>query len=212
VSRIGDPPSDALIGVLERARELGFLGPGPIEQQVDHADGFAAVLEELDVDPSAALADLGSGGGVPGLVLLVRRPSARGLLVESMQRRAAFLRRAVAALGLGNRAAVAEERAESVGRSDARGTLDVVVARSFGPPAVVAECAAPLLRVGGLLVVSEPPEDAGPRWPAEGLRRLGLEPGAIADHGFRYHWSRQAALCPDGYPRGIGRPSKRPLF
>ena len=50
-----------------------------------------------------------------------------------------------------------------------------MTARSFGPPAATAECAAPLLAVGGLLVVSEPP-DGPDRWPADALAALGLEP------------------------------------
>ena len=48
---------------------------------------------------------------------------------------------------------------------------DAVVARSFASPAVTAECAAPLLRLGGRLIVSEPPE-RGARWqPCESSRR-----------------------------------------
>jgi 16S rRNA (guanine527-N7)-methyltransferase len=100
-----------------------------------------------------------------------------------------------------------------------------VVSRSFGPPPVVAECAAPLLRVGGHLVVSEPParedgtDGSGPtRWPPEDLAALGLEPDppplesdprATAAGFARFI---QARPCPDRYPRRAGVPVRRPLF
>jgi 16S rRNA (guanine527-N7)-methyltransferase len=92
-----------------------------------------------------------------------------------------------------------------------RGTVDGLVARSFGPPATTAECAAPLLAVGGLLVVSDPP-DAGDRWPVEGLALLGLVPVRRAETGPALQVLRQDVPCPDRYPRRIGIPAKRPLF
>jgi 16S rRNA (guanine527-N7)-methyltransferase len=119
----------------------------------------------------------------------------------------------VAELGVGERVEVREERAEDTGRSSVRGSRDLVVARSFGPPAVVAECAAPLLRVGGRLVVSEPPEGELARWPQAGLRPLGLDPaGPIRASGARFQILHQQTACPDRFPRRIGIPAKRPLF
>jgi 16S rRNA (guanine527-N7)-methyltransferase len=84
---------------------------------------------------------------------------------------------------------------------------------------VVAECAAPLLKVGGWLVVSEPPRD-GPsvaddeasRWPAGSLGQLGLEPGEPVHEEFDYRVLRQAVPCPDRFPRRNGVPAKKPLF
>ena len=70
-------------------------------------------------------------------------------------------------------------RAEETARSSQfRQQFDLVVSRSFGVPAVAAECGAPLLSIGGFMVVSEPPD--GPlvdRWPAEGLAKVGLQAG-----------------------------------
>ncbi len=129
---------------------------------------------------------------------------------------------------------VRQDRAETAGRDpDARGSFDGVLARSFGRPAVVAECAAPLLKLGGWLVVSEPPGDSAARppdspsdfapdpsvdpsresrWPTEPLRRLGLVPGHRLHQEFDYQTLRQADPCPDRFPRRDGVPSKRPLF
>jgi 16S rRNA (guanine527-N7)-methyltransferase len=209
--------------VLAEARDLGFLGPGPLDPQIGHAEGFVAIARRLSAGGSRRLVDLGSGGGLPGLVLAAEWPEATVALVEANGRRAAFLRRAVERLGLAERADVLEERAEVCGRTAGlRAGFDGVVARSFGRPAVVAECAAPLLKVGGWLLVSEPPssqsengEGSGHqdlRWPADPLRHLGLEPAEILHEGFEYRMLTQAQPCPEGFPRRNGVPAKRPLF
>ncbi len=91
----------------------------------------------------------------------------------------------------------------------------MVTARSFGPPAVTVECGAPLLRVGGLLVVSEPPgTDEHPEWPAEGLDLVGLAPTSQTrfDDRFGYQVLVKTGATPDRYPRRVGIPTKRPLF
>ena len=207
-----------LVPVLEEARRLGFLGPGPVEAQLQHALGFARALERAageEVDgPFRRGADLGSGGGLPGLVLALHFPEVDWVLVEAATRRAAFLRNAVRQVGVEASTTVIEDRAEVVGRAPAnRGTFDVVVARSFGPPAVVAECGAPLLRVGGVAVVSEPPGGAPERWPAEGLALVGMAPGpTTVAAGATYQVLRQVHPCPERWPRRVGIPAKRPLF
>jgi 16S rRNA (guanine527-N7)-methyltransferase len=207
---------DVLVPVLEEARRLGFLGPGPVETHLDHAGGYSAALEH-DAGPAwlpARAADLGSGAGLPGLPLALRFPDTQWTLVEASVRRAAFLRGAVRELGLEARVAVVEERAEVIGRAPGyRGSLDLVVARSFGRPAVLAECAAPLLRIGGRAVVSEPPGGEPERWPVEGLAQLGMAPGAgVQTGGAAYQVLRQQEPCADRWPRRVGVPAKRPLF
>ena len=166
----------------------------------------------------AKLVDLGSGGGLPGLVVAAGWPDVEMALLEANGRRAAFLRRAVDRLGLAGRVRVLEERAEVSGRQEGlRAGFDAALARSFGRPAVVAECAAPLLRAGGWLVVSEPPPtgpdgDRGGRWPAEALSQLGLEPVEVVHGDFEFRALRQIEPCPERFPRRNGVPAKRPLF
>jgi 16S rRNA (guanine527-N7)-methyltransferase len=131
------------------------------------------------------------------------------------RRRAAFLTEAVAVLGLERRVRVLAERAEVVGRDPAwRGGARVVVARGFGPPAVTAECGAPLLATGGRLVVSEPPDADATRWPAPALEALGLAPERAVriEGGAAYQVLRQASWCPERFPRRVGIPTKRPLW
>ncbi len=199
-----------LDAVLHRSRELGFLGPGPVERHREQAAAFVAACDE---DPAVVL-DLGSGGGVPGLVLAEAWPAARVVLLDAQVRRTAFLLDAVEALGWGDRVEVAVGRAEELARTPAhRGRYDLVTARSFGPPAVTAECGAPFLRVGGRLVVAEPPAGAPDRWPPAGLAVLGLvDDGVIATGGGTVRRLRAAAPVIDRYPRRTGIPAKRPLF
>jgi len=193
-----------LTEVLDEARRLGLLGPGPVADHVAHAEGFMAAAPTA---PRRFL-DLGSGGGVPGLVLALAWPGAEAVLLDGSERRAAFLRRAVLALELGGRVMVVAERAEVVGRAkDWRASFDRVVARAFGSPAVTAECAAPFLAVGGDLLVSDPPggED---RWPMPALALLGLVPQPQQQGTVRR--LVQEVTCPGQYPRR--RPGRPPLF
>ena len=192
------------------AQERGFLGPGPVDVGMEHARGFMGVL----AGSPDTLVDLGSGGGLPGLVLADTWADAEVWLVEANQRRAAFLQSAVDALGMVDRVLIVARRAEVVGRDPLlRARVELVVARGFGPPSVTAECAAPLLRVGGRLVVSEPPEaGVSARWPAAPLAELGLVPERAWGSEFHYRSLLQQSPCPDRYPRRVGVPAKRPLY
>jgi 16S rRNA (guanine527-N7)-methyltransferase len=206
---------DGLLAVLERSRSLGFLGPGSVRVQVEHAQGFAGGPEGTPQAPASRFVDLGSGGGLPGLVLADLWPESSGVLLDAAARRCEFLAEAVRELGWDDRIQVVRARAEDAGRqADLRAASDLVVARGFGPPAVTAECAAPLLAEGGRLTVSEPPEPPPdpPRWPPEGLAELGLALGPEWHVPFHYRSFVQAQRCPDRYPRRVGVPAKRPLF
>jgi 16S rRNA (guanine527-N7)-methyltransferase len=156
------------------------------------------------------------------LVLAWRWPDQPAVLVEASLRRSRALERAVTRLGWSERVTVLRDRAEEVGRSGRwRASQQAVVARSFGAPAVVAECAAPLLAPGGILVVSEPPPDrhrrdatAGnpDRWPPGPLAELGLEPVGFFQGEFGYQVLTQDHACPNRFPRRTGVPGKRPLY
>jgi 16S rRNA (guanine527-N7)-methyltransferase len=199
--------------VLEEARVLGFLGPGPVEAHIAHSFAFVAATEA----PPAVAADLGTGGGVPALVLIHLWPQSRWMLVESNLRRAQWLEQAVTTLGATSRCKVLAGRAEEVGRSPLRETCDLVTARGFSPPGPTAECAAPLLRPGGSLLVAGPPDDGPDRWPTAGISELGLayhSTHRCLDDGVPATVTRlvQEVAAPQRYPRRTGIPAKRPLF
>jgi 16S rRNA (guanine527-N7)-methyltransferase len=203
-----------LVAVLETARAAGFLGPGPVEPHIRHADGFVRTAVAVLGGAPDRFCDLGSGGGLPALVLAARWPAAGGVLVESSRRRSAFLREALERLGFTDRIEVLEERAESAAHADRlRERFPLVTARSFAEPAVTAEIAAGLVEVGGALVVSEPPADTTERWPAVGLAELGFGP-AVRDAVLDAHFVtiRKVRAAPADVPRGVGRPAKRPRW
>jgi 16S rRNA (guanine527-N7)-methyltransferase len=200
--------------VLEDARAAGFLGPGPVEAHLAHAVGFAEAAEASLGRAPGDFCDLGTGGGVPGLVLALRWDEAEALLVDSNERRSAALREAVARLGLGDRVGVLEQRAEIVGRPGPyRERYELVTARSFAGPGATAEIASGILGMGGYLVVSEPPVADPTRWSADGLESLGLgPPDRLVRADAHFAVLRKTAETPPRFPRGIGKPGKRPLW
>lgn len=159
-------------------------------------------------------ADLGSGGGIPGLALAHRFPDASWVLVEAGARRARFLEEVIGELHLSGRVSVMAARAEAIGRDPRhRARYDLVVSRGFGRPSVTAECAAPLLRRHGAAVISEPPGGRPGRWSVEGLGPLGMEIGpapTLSAGAFQVLTQRE--LCPERFPRRVGVAAKRPLF
>jgi 16S rRNA (guanine527-N7)-methyltransferase len=224
---------ESLLEAIHRSREWGFLGDGPIDVHIAHAQGFAEALKwAVEEDPSieqteggATLVpgpwmDLGSGGGIPGLILAHLWPAREATLLDGSERRTRFLSQVVEEQGWTDRVRVVTARAEVAGRAESlRGAFSLVVARSFGSPPVTAECAAPFLRLGGMLIVSEPPTDPGPaalpdssRWPGEGLATIGLSNLGLWRGAFGYRVLRQSRICPDRFPRRVGIPGKRPLY
>jgi len=222
-----------LLEALHQAREWGFLGDVPVETHVAHARGFADTFESIPEDDLTIAhsgpvvgklkvgpwLDLGSGGGIPGLVLADLWPDRKAVLLDSNERRTSFLSRVVEAEGWGDRVQVVTGRAEVIGRDERRrGAFSLVVARSFAPPPVTAECAAPFLRLGGVLIVSEPPSSGLAqdldvvRWPEQGLMVVGLTRVGLHRGEFGYAMLRQSAECPNRFPRRVGVPAKRPIY
>lgn len=175
-----------------------------------------AALPLLSGDGPRAI-DLGSGGGVPGLVLALARPDLRWVLVEAAQRKARALSGFARALGLGNVEIVAE-RAESLGRGPARDSADWVTARACAPLPVLVEYALPLLRVGGRLLAWKGP--IGEDELAAGRRAAALlgggapearEPGLRSLGSHRFVVVPKTGATPARYPRRPGEPGRRPL-
>jgi 16S rRNA (guanine527-N7)-methyltransferase len=113
----------------------------------------ADALTLLDFIPrgTTTLADIGSGGGVPGIPLAIALPQVRFTLVESTRKKAAFLRDAASTLLLKN-VNVVDTRAEELARTAARESFDVVTARAVGALVWLAEWCLPLVRKGGTLL------------------------------------------------------------
>jgi len=180
-------------------------------------DALSALPLIDQLEPSRAL-DLGSGGGVPGIVLALARPGVTWVLVDSVRKKADMLAAFVDALGLGA-VSVRSERAEDLGRTSAwRESVDIVTARACAPLPVLAEYALPLLRVGGSLVAWKGPIGADELSGGDrAARRLGggwaeVRPtgvAALGDH--RFVQVPKRSPTPEAYPRRPGEPARRPL-
>jgi 16S rRNA (guanine527-N7)-methyltransferase len=115
-------------------------------------DALRAV-EELDECPTGPLVDVGSGGGIPGLVLAVVRPERPLYLVEATTRKATFLRETAARMGIA--ATVHAERSEALARvgGPLRDTCACACARALAAPAAAAELCLPLVAPGGRVIL-----------------------------------------------------------
>jgi 16S rRNA (guanine527-N7)-methyltransferase len=179
------------------------------------ADSLVA-LDLPAVRGARRIADLGSGGGFPGLALAIALPAAQVALVESVRRKCMFLAATAADLALAN-VEVVNARAEAW--EAGLGVHDLVAARALAPLPVVVEYAAPLLAPGGVLVAWKGRLEPNER--ADGCAAavaVGMsEPDAIAVEPFagarnRYlYLSLKVSATPSGFPRRPGIARKRPL-
>ncbi len=163
------PDNEALLAALSAIQARGAIGVASLEQAVAHAEQFVTALPPF----VRSVADLGSGGGLPGLVIAVRCPELLVTLVERRRSRADLLSRMVRALSLSDRVTVLADDVRRLAE-ESPNSFDAVTARSFAAPAITARWAGALLRDGGVLVVSEPPDDPIDRWPAHALLAAGL--------------------------------------
>ncbi len=107
------------------------------------------IIEATSPQP-ASLADVGSGGGFPGLVIAIVRPETHIHLIEPLRKRAALLSELAEALALSN-VTVHAQRGEEAGRGELRDSLAVVTARAVAELRELLEYTAPLASVGRLV-------------------------------------------------------------
>lgn len=165
------------------------------------------------------LVDVGSGAGLPGLILAIACPGWKVTLLESMNKRCTFLENAVDLIGLSN-VKIVRGRAEDLGQNlGFREVFDVAVARAVAEMRILAEYCLPLVRVGGLFIAAKGHD------PQEEVRRAGrainlmgaslLQTCSVESHS--PYGQRTAIICykesptPRNYPRDPGTPAKLPL-
>jgi 16S rRNA (guanine527-N7)-methyltransferase len=170
------------------------------------------VLELLEVAApaqGARVVDIGSGGGVPGVVMAILRPDLRVTMLESDVRKSGFLIHVAGLLGLRG-VEVDTIRAEDAGRRPgSRETFDLATSRAAAPPDVLIELALPLLRIGGSLcaLVAYAPATLASCAAAAAACGGGV-PEAPVDGVLRVE---KVAPTPAGYPRRSGVPGRRPI-
>ncbi len=129
----------------------GLIGPREVPRLWERHLLNCAVITEL-MPPGASVCDIGSGAGLPGLVLAIRRPDLHLTLVEPLLRRTTFLDLAVRRMGLSN-VTVHRGRAEELhGRAAESEEFDVVTSRAVAPMERLARWSLPLVRSGGLFL------------------------------------------------------------
>lgn len=200
----------------ERAR---LTGASSLEELVTKHVVDCATLWRLEGVEWDGWIDVGSGAGLPGLVLALGAPRGRGALLEATGKKVEFLRKAVAQLGLESRIQVVQERAEDWGRGAGREAYRIAVARAVAPARVLAEYLIPLVEVGGLAVMMKGPQaDAELAEAEHALEVLGAQvegvtalalPEGLGER--RLVVLRKTKPTPRAYPRRSGLPRKRPL-
>jgi len=177
------------------------------------ADSLAGLVVAA-VRSATTLVDIGSGGGFPGLPLAIVRPDLTVTLLDSEGRKADWLARASAPFP---NVRVVSARSEELAVTEREG-FSCATARALGPLPVVLELAAPLVAVGGSVIVWRAGRDAADESAAaEAARLLGLEPeGVVGVTPFagaqrHLHSFRKVDATPARFPRRPGRAAKRPL-
>jgi len=158
---------EGVVAALEEAQQLGMLGARPIDDVIAHSRVYLKGLKEV----TGRIADLGSGGGVPGLLIATERPDLEIWMIERRGARADFLRKVVLRLNMTGHVFVHEVDAQQLTKT-AGGSFDGVTARGFGPPEFTLRIARALVSPTGRIVISDPPE--GNRWSEALLADLGL--------------------------------------
>ena len=174
-----------------------------------HIDESVQLLEAADPPPDAAIIDVGSGAGIPGLVMAILRRDLRMTLLEADARKAAFLDHVTGRLEMTG-VTVARLRAEDAGHDPGlREAFDLAVSRAAAEPPALCELALPLVRVGGRLCALVTAAAAAATACAQAAATVGGGiPGAAGGHVLVVE---KVAPTDERYPRRAGVPQRRPL-
>ena len=193
----------------------------PAEAWSRHVLDSLTLVPWLQTVSEAALADgreprvidVGSGGGLPGLVLACVNPELKIALVEATGKKARFLEETAAALGL-NAVRVLAERAEVVGRDPRhREAYDLVTSRAVGPLNVLVEYLAPLARLDATILATKGAKADDEILEAkQAIYHLHLEVVEVrpTPTGRIVVLAKKRAV-PRAYPRAVGEPKRKPL-
>jgi len=200
--------------LLSQANERARL-TGPSDAGVLYADFILDALYGLPfLEEGASFADVGTGGGLPGIVWGICRPDTQGVLLDSIGKKVALVCEMIGQLGCGNLTAV-NTRSEDFATGH-REAFDVATARAVASAPLLAEYLTPLVRVGGRLVAfkGEHVRDEL-TLPEKAWQKLGLSPPQLKAYeisGKRRYlivWEK-IRTCNKKYPRRPGIAEKKP--
>jgi 16S rRNA (guanine527-N7)-methyltransferase len=174
-----------------------------------HIEEVIALLAAADPPDAARAIDVGAGGGVPGVPMAILRPDMHVVLVDSDQRKAAFLTHVAGALQLANVEVLSERIEDAARRHGMRESFDLAVSRALAPPPVMCELLLPLVRVGGRVATLVGDARQAVVESAHAAAECGgSTPRAAAGDVLLID---KVQPTPDRYPRRAGVPSRKPL-
>ena len=186
--------------------------PHVYERHIQECDEVASRMA-----PSGRWMDLGTGGGLPGLVLAIRHPNVSWTLVDATAKKVAAVQDFASALDLDN-VVVLQGRAESLAHSpDHRGAYDGVIARAVAPMATLAELARGFVGPSGRIVAMKGPAvqtELQRATKALATLRLTVAGNERLSSAARETWMvtlLARGAPPTGYPRRDGVPKSDPL-
>lgn len=212
--------------LIEQNRTMNLIGPATESELatrhfLDSLAPLRSMCSILHPDTKSNLIDVGTGAGLPGMVLAIALPNLRVTLCDSLAKRTAFLSRVAETLDLQN-VEVLTARAEELGHTDRRESFDFATARAVTATSALCELCLPLLRVGGTLLAYKTARAADEIAAASGAaRKLGgklLDPfdyTLVDSHGepmaMRLQPIRKTSPTPTVYPRPWGKIKNQPL-
>jgi 16S rRNA (guanine527-N7)-methyltransferase len=234
VERIDHPLPDGAVGRLARYRDLLLqrnertnltavrdafgIDRRLIIESLRLAPILASIVEDQDAGGSRLL-DLGTGGGVPGVVLAIAFPDVQVTLLDATRKKTDFLDEVIGDLNLPN-AKTLNGRAEDFAHQPRwRNQFDLVTARAVASLPTILELAAPFLRTGGKMLLPKgtdideelvQAERAAPLLGIE-IASTSLLPDAGSTIDTRLVIARKLATTPRTYPRRAGIPARQPL-
>jgi 16S rRNA (guanine527-N7)-methyltransferase len=170
-------------------------------------------------DGKLRVIDLGTGAGLPGLVLKIARPEIEIVLVDATNKKIQFVQHVVSELGLRS-AATVHGRAEDIGQHiDYRGQFDLVTARGVASLPTLIELTVPLLRIGGVFLFPKGDNIADEQRSGQRAAKIvggriesaELLPGDPSEPVTRLVRGIKIRATPGRYPRRAGIPNKDPL-
>lgn len=190
-------------------------GEGWLKHVFDALTLLPLLAEAQPAGDRLTIGDVGSGGGIPALILAQARPDAHVTLLEATGRKCEFLTAAAAELGLDN-VTVVNSRSERVGafpNGELRDRFDVVTARALGRVAVAAELCIPLAREQGLiLLIKGQAADEELEEARQALHELHTaHAGTVDTPTGRIVVLEKTRRTPKKYPRRDGEPKRAPI-
>lgn len=203
---------ELLIAANTRARLTGPSDAHTLWQE--HIMDCAAGLPLLPA--SGSIADVGTGGGLPGIVWAICRPDLHITLIDSIGRKCALIEEITDQLGLKN-TRVCCTRSEDLAKKS-RESFQMAAARAVCAAGILAEYLSPLVAVEGTLLLFKGPRvteelaNVTRPWSVLGLSDPILHPYHLNDRERSFLLFKKTAPCPTGYPRRPGLAEKSPWY